>query len=144
MGRWGGGALGGILIDRFGPGVGHLNSLAVPGVGIFEFLFVPVTTNHFPGWEIQLYFYLTFLPGGREFHSNFLANVKIPPYAPSPPIPPPPAGFTLIGALAVKKKAINASFELDSSVLPGARTAGAAAVCKIATPDKSLYKRTRR
>ena len=33
------------------PGVGHLNYLAVPGVGIFEFLFVPVTTNHFPGGE---------------------------------------------------------------------------------------------
>ena len=39
----------GILIDRFGPGVGHSNYLAVPGVGIFEFLFMPVTTNHFPG-----------------------------------------------------------------------------------------------
>ena len=38
--------------DRFGPGVGHLNFLAVPGVGISEFLFVPVTTNHFLGWEI--------------------------------------------------------------------------------------------
>ena len=35
------------FIDGFGPGVGHLNYLAVPGVGIFEFLFVPVTTNHF-------------------------------------------------------------------------------------------------
>ena len=44
---------GGILINRFGPGVGHLNYLAVPGVGIFEFLSVPVTRNHFPGWEIQ-------------------------------------------------------------------------------------------
>ena len=45
-GRGGGGrAKGGILIDHFGPGVGHLNYLAVPGVGIFEFLFVAVTTN---------------------------------------------------------------------------------------------------
>ena len=34
--RRGGGAKGGILIDRFGPGVGHFNYLAVPGVGIFE------------------------------------------------------------------------------------------------------------
>ena len=41
-------------MDRFGPGVGHLNYLAVPGVGIFEFLFVRVTTNHFPGREFQL------------------------------------------------------------------------------------------
>ena len=27
---------------------------------------------------------LTFLPGGREFDSNLLENVKIPPYAPPP------------------------------------------------------------
>ena len=56
--------------------VGHLNYLAVPGVGIFEFLFVPVTRNHFPGGEF---------PRGREFDSNFLENVKIPPYAPPSP-----------------------------------------------------------
>ena len=30
-------------------------------------------------------FDLTFLPGGREFDSNLLENVKIPPYAPPPP-----------------------------------------------------------
>ena len=73
------------MIDRFGPGVGHSNYLAVPGVGIFEFLFVPVTTNHFPG----RIFDLTFLPGGREFDSNVLENVKIPPYAqcPMPAVP---------------------------------------------------------
>ena len=47
---------GAILIDRFGPGVGHLNYLAVLGIGIFELLFVPVTTNYFPGGEFQLYF----------------------------------------------------------------------------------------
>ena len=83
------------MIDRFGPGVGHSNYLAVPGVGIFEFLFVPVTTNHFPG----RIFDLTFLPGGREFDSNVLENVKIPPYDP----PPPHAGLTLIGALHGEK-----------------------------------------
>ena len=66
------------------PGVGHLNYLAVPGVGIFEFLFVPMTTNHFPGRGISVIFDLTFFPGGREFDSNFLENVKIPPYAPPP------------------------------------------------------------
>ena len=27
-------------------------------------------------------FDLTFLPGGKEFDSNLLENVKIPPYAP--------------------------------------------------------------
>ena len=32
-------------------------------------------------------FDLTFLPGGREFDSNLLENVKIPPYAPPPPPP---------------------------------------------------------
>ena len=85
-GRRGGGAQGGDLIDRFGPGVGHLNHLAVLGVGIFEVLFVPVTTNHFPGWGISVIFDLTFLPG--EIDSNFLENVKSPPYAPPPPPPP--------------------------------------------------------
>ena len=59
------------MIDRFDPGIAHLNYLAVPGVGIFEFLFVPVTTNHLPGWEISVIFDLTFLPGGREFDINF-------------------------------------------------------------------------
>ena len=64
----------------------------IPRVRICEFLFVPVTTNHFPGGKFQLgIFDLTFLPGGREFDSNFLENVKIPPYA-------PPAGLTMIGA----------------------------------------------
>ena len=76
------------MIDCFGPGVGHLNSLAVPRVGIFEFLFAPVTTNHFPGVENSVIFDLTFLPGDREFYSNFLENVKIPTYA-APPSPPP-------------------------------------------------------
>ena len=51
------------MIDRFGPGVGHLNYLAVPGVGIFELLFVPVTTNHFPVGEFQLYLTSPFCPG---------------------------------------------------------------------------------
>ena len=69
------------MIYRFGPGVGHLNYLAVSQVGIFEFL----TTNHFLGWGISVIFDLTFLLGGREFDSNFWENVKIPPYAPPPP-----------------------------------------------------------
>ena len=42
----------------------------------------------FPGRGISVIFDLTFLPGGREFDSNFLENVKIPPYAPR--LPPPP------------------------------------------------------
>ena len=72
------------MIDRFGPGVRHLNYLAFPGVGIFEFLLGPVTTTHFPGREISVIFDLTFLSGGREVYSNFLENVKFKPYA-SPP-----------------------------------------------------------
>ena len=59
-----------------------MNYLAVPGVGIFEFLFVPVTTIHFLGWGISVIFDLTFFPRGREFDSNFWENVKIPPYPP--------------------------------------------------------------
>ena len=66
------------MIDYFGPGVGNLNYLTVPGVGIFEFLFVPMTNNHFPGRGISVIFDLTFFPGGREFDSTFLENVKIP------------------------------------------------------------------
>ena len=58
-----------------------MNYLAVPGVGIFEFLFVPVTTNHFLGWGISVIFDLTFLPGGREFDSNFLENVRVKNYS---------------------------------------------------------------
>ena len=81
------------LIDCFGLGVGYLNYLVVPGVGIFEFLLVPVTTNHLLGWGISIIFDLTFLPGGREFN-RFLENVKSLPYAqpPSHPVPGPGGG----------------------------------------------------
>ena len=51
------------LINHYDPRVGHLNYLAVSGVGIFEFLFVPVTTNHFPGGGFQLYLTSHFCPG---------------------------------------------------------------------------------
>ena len=37
------------------------------------------------------------LPVGREFYGKFLKNVKSPPHAMPPPLPP--AGLTLIGAL---------------------------------------------
>ena len=52
------------------------------------------TNQSFLGVGNLVIFHLTFLSGGREFDSNLLENVKIPPYAPSPP-----AGLTLIGAL---------------------------------------------
>ena len=52
-------------------GLGHLNYLAVPGGGIFEFLFVPVTTNHFPGGEFQLYLTSHFCPGVGNLTSIF-------------------------------------------------------------------------
>ena len=67
----GGGEEAGPRIDRFGPGVGHLNYLAVPEVGILEFLFVPVTTNHFPCWGLAVIFDLTFLPGVGNFTAIF-------------------------------------------------------------------------
>ena len=71
------------LINHYGPRLGHLNYYAVSGVGIFEFLFIPMTTNHFPEWGISVIFDLTFLPGGREFYSNFFWKMSIPyPYAP--------------------------------------------------------------
>ena len=51
--------------------VGHLNYLAVLGAGIFEFLFVPVATNHFPGWGISVIFDLTFFPKVGNFTAIF-------------------------------------------------------------------------
>ena len=83
-----GGGGGGEGAGHFESGVGHLNYLAVPGVGIFQF-FVHMTTNHFPGWGISIIFDLTFLPGAGEFYSIFLENV--PPYShPMPCLPPSP------------------------------------------------------
>ena len=72
--RRGGG--GGILIDRFGPGVGHLNYLVVPGVGILIISW---------GGEFQLYLTSHICPGVGNFIAIFLENVKIQPYAPAPP-----------------------------------------------------------
>ena len=71
------------MIDRFGPGVEHLNYLAVPGEGIFEFL----TTNHFLEWGISVIFDLTFLPGV----GNLIAILgKMSKSCPMPRLPPPP------------------------------------------------------
>ena len=67
-GGGGGGTQSGILIDRFGP-----------GVGIFEFLFVPVTTNHFPGWGIQLYLTSHFCPGVGNLTAIFWKMSKSRP-----------------------------------------------------------------
>ena len=72
------------------PRVGHSNNFAVPGVGIFEFLFVPMTTNHFPGWGISVILTSHFCPGVGNLTAIFFEKVKIPPYAPLPP-PHPPA-----------------------------------------------------
>ena len=93
MGGGGSRTLGRYLIDRFGPGVGHLNYLAVPEVGVFEVLFMPVTTNHLPGWGIPVIFDLTFLPRGSAFDSNFL-EMSNPCPMPCFPLPPPlPTGL---------------------------------------------------
>ena len=55
--RWeGGGGRRGIGQDfdlSLRPGIGHLNFLAVPGVGTSEFLFVPVATNYFSGGKFS-------------------------------------------------------------------------------------------
>ena len=90
------------LIDRFGLGLGHLNYLAVSGVGIVQFLFVPVTINYFMGWGISIIFDLTFLPRGREFYSNFLENVKMS-YAPPLPPPNPPCRFDIDSCISLKQ-----------------------------------------
>ena len=79
------------------PGVGHLNYLAVPGVGIFEFLFVPVTTNHFPDGEFKLYLTSHFCPGVGNLTAIFWKMSKSRPIP--CPSPPPTTGLTLIGAL---------------------------------------------
>ena len=90
MGEGGGvfALLGRDLINRFGPGVGHLNYFAVPGVGVFEFLFEPMTTNHFLGWEILVMFDLTFCLGVGNFAAIFwkMSNPRpMPRLSPSPP-----------------------------------------------------------
>ena len=46
------------------------------GVGIFEFLFLPVTTNHFLGWGISVIFDLTFLPRVGNLTAIFGKNSK--------------------------------------------------------------------
>ena len=78
-----------ILVDRFGPGVGHLNYLAVPGVGIFEFLFLPVTTNHFPGWGISVILTSHFCAGVGNFTPIFWKRSKSRPMTRLSPPPHP-------------------------------------------------------
>ena len=63
------------MIDGFGPAVGHLNYLAVPGVGIFEFLYLPVTRNQFLGLEFQLYLTSHFCPGVGNLTAIFLKMI---------------------------------------------------------------------
>ena len=53
------------------PGVGYLNYLAVPGDRDIRPFFMPVTTNHFPGWEISVIFDLTFFAKGKEILHQF-------------------------------------------------------------------------
>ena len=52
-----------------------------------------------PGWGILVAFDWNDLPVGREFDCQFLKKVKSLPHA----LPPPPAAFTLIGALVGKQ-----------------------------------------
>ena len=64
---------------------------------IQSYNYVPINVKPMGGGEFQLYLTTHFCPGGREFDSNFLENVKSPPYAPC--TPPSLAGLPLIGAL---------------------------------------------
>ena len=74
------------MINRFGPGVGHLNYLAGPGVLIFEFLFVPVTSNHFLGWGISVYLTSHFSPGVGNLTAIFgkMSKSHCMPHLPPP------------------------------------------------------------
>ena len=90
-GGGGGGTLGVDLIYSFGPGVGHLNYLAVPEVGIFEVLFLPLTTNHFRGWGISVIFDFTFLPGVGNLTAIFWKMSN--PHPMPPTSPPPPSAW---------------------------------------------------
>ena len=77
--RWGRRGIGRDFDQSLWPGVGHLNYLAVPGVGIFGFLFVPVTTNHFPGGEFQLYLTPHFCQGVGNLTAIFCKMSKSRP-----------------------------------------------------------------
>ena len=72
----------------------YLNYLAVPGVEIFEFLFVPVTTNHFLGWGISVYLTSHFCPGIGNLTAIIFGKCQNPALCPASPL----AGLTLIGA----------------------------------------------
>ena len=54
------------------------------GRDIFEFLLVPVTTNHFPGWGIQLYLTSHFCLGVGNLTAIFL---KMSKFRPMPRLP---------------------------------------------------------
>ena len=53
-------------------------------------------------WRKLAAFHWNYLPIGREFDSKFLKHVKSPSHA----LIPPHAGFTLKGALAMKKASL--------------------------------------
>ena len=75
----GGGGIGRDFDRSLWPGVGHLSYLAVPEVGIFEFLIVPVTTNHFPGGAFWLYLTSHFCPGVENLTAIFWKMSKFRP-----------------------------------------------------------------
>ena len=62
-----------------------MNFLTVLGVGISEFLFLSVTTNHFSGWEIWLYLTSHFCPGVGNLTIIFWKMSKSRPMPPFPP-----------------------------------------------------------
>ena len=66
-------------------GRGRVFELSCCPGGRYIWIFVHARDHKsFPGWGISVIFDLTFLAGGREFDSDFLENVKMPPYAPPP------------------------------------------------------------
>ena len=96
-GGWGGGwrGIGREFNRSLWPGGRGFELSCCPGVRDI-WIFVRVRDHKsFPRVGNSVIFDLTFLPGGRKFDSNFLENVKIPPYAPPLPPPHPPCRFDI-------------------------------------------------
>ena len=102
-----------------------LDYLAVPGVEIFEFLFMPVTTNHFPGWEISVVFNLS---SGMEFYKITNSNPRPMPRLPAPP---PPSHW-----LDIDRCIINASVNSSGVHPPPGQPWG---ICFIVSPGGGAF-----
>ena len=81
---------------------------------LFEFLFVPMSTNHFPGWGISVIFELTFFPEVENFTAIFRKMSNPRPMPRLSPKPPP-----LIGMLYLQPQI---SYERSQNSIPCQQT----------------------